>query len=40
MGPDSFAEQVPTGVTPVLGIWNAIDAGDGMTIPFGTWTLF
>ncbi len=40
MGPDSFAEQIPTGVTPALGIWNVIDTGDGMTIPFGTWTIF
>ena len=39
-GGDSVGELLPVGVQPPLGIFNAIDTGNGMGVPFGTWTIF
>jgi hypothetical protein len=38
--PDSFAELIPRGANPMLGIWSALDLGNGLAIPFGAWSLF
>ncbi|MEZ6197486.1 MAG: hypothetical protein R3F20_17465, partial [Planctomycetota bacterium] len=38
--PESFAELVPQGVNPGLGIWTALDIGSVGTTPYGTWSLF
>ena len=39
-GGDSVGKLLPVGVQPPLGIFNAIDTGNGMGVPFGTWTIF
>lgn len=38
-GPESIGELIPVGIQPTMTVWSFIDAGDGVTIPFGTWTI-